>query len=107
MHAELRDEWGEVLASTEAGAVAAALHLVDEEDSRCLRFIDPYGDTVFNELQAPLLNRELSNLIDLVRVEGLVPGPAPERWYTQMATLIAVTTRAEKEHGLYVWFVGD
>ena len=31
--------------------------------SVCLRFIDPYGDATFNQLQLPLLLRELKDAI--------------------------------------------
>lgn len=31
-------------------------------DSVCLRFIDPYGETVFNQLQIPVLIEELAEL---------------------------------------------
>ena len=34
----------------------------NKEDSRCLRFIDPYGDTVFNQLQIPVLEDEIRPL---------------------------------------------
>ncbi len=30
--------------------------------SCCLRFIDPYGDTIFNQLQIPVLIEELTEL---------------------------------------------
>lgn len=32
------------------------------DSTRCLRFIDPYGDTVFNRLQIPVLQSECSEL---------------------------------------------
>jgi hypothetical protein len=35
------------------------LHREDEETCCCLRFIDPYGDTVFNSLQFPVLLEEI------------------------------------------------
>lgn len=33
---------------------------------RCLRFIDPYGDTIFNYLQIPVLIQELNDLLPYV-----------------------------------------
>lgn len=45
----------------------------------CLRFVDPYGDTVFNQVQLPVLIAELEDVVaraddpDLVQsVRGLV-----------------------------------
>ena len=32
------------------------------EKTSCLRFIDPYGDTVFNQLQIPLLIEEIQHV---------------------------------------------
>jgi len=32
---------------------------VDRDDTKCVRFIDPYGNTVFNGLQLPVLIAEL------------------------------------------------
>ncbi len=38
----------------------------DDEASPCLRFIDPYGDTVFNLLQIPLLIQEISESLERI-----------------------------------------
>ena len=35
----------------------------EDEGSYCLRFIDPYGDTVFNSLQMPIFIKELEQAI--------------------------------------------
>lgn len=32
---------------------------VDDPRFKCLRFVDPYGDTVFNQLQLPELSEDL------------------------------------------------
>ena len=34
------------------------------KESFCLRFIDPYGDTTFNQLQIPVLVSELRSLLE-------------------------------------------
>lgn len=39
-----------------------ALGLPGVQDTVCLRFIDPYGDTVFNQLQIPVLITEFETL---------------------------------------------
>jgi hypothetical protein len=39
-----------------------ALSLSDQKETSCLRFIDPYGDTVFNQWQIPVLIAELQSL---------------------------------------------
>jgi len=40
--------------------LAWLLSLPDDEKTSCLTFIDPYGDTVFNGLQLPILLGELT-----------------------------------------------
>jgi hypothetical protein len=42
-------------------------HLVLQTDltrTACLRFIDPYGDTTFNQLQIPILIEELESVFE-------------------------------------------
>ncbi len=38
------------------------LYLAVLDSTACLRFIDPYGNTLFNGLQLPVLQKELSEL---------------------------------------------
>jgi hypothetical protein len=38
------------------------LTVTELDGTSCLRFIDPYGDTLFNQLQLPALRRELESL---------------------------------------------
>jgi hypothetical protein len=40
--------------------LAWLLRLADDEETICLRFIDPYGDAIFNGLQLPVLLAELT-----------------------------------------------
>jgi hypothetical protein len=99
----------------------------------CLRFIDPYGDTVFNRLQIPVLQDELQmlavqltepNLVEvkrlyLKRAEGW-PQRALDEAHKEMDTLSIEVLRQHLEqllrlisdtlakgHGHYVRFVGD
>ena len=64
-------------------------------DSCCLRFIDPYGDTTFNQLQLPVLVAEL----------GAAAKAAPT--LRQRIESLAVFIEAAREPHLYVKFVGD
>jgi hypothetical protein len=41
------------------GFVGWLLSLAKHDGTMCLQFVDPYGDTVFNGLQLPMLRREL------------------------------------------------
>lgn len=60
-HDELGRDIGDMVADTEG---AIGLSLPDPSDSAfiCLRFVDPYGDTIFNHLQAAVLLREWDTL---------------------------------------------
>ena len=52
---------GELLDISEA--VEKFLPAYDATEFQCLRFVDPYGDTVFNHLQIPQLVSELETLL--------------------------------------------
>jgi hypothetical protein len=47
------------------GLLAAVLQSSHLNDTACLRFIDPYGETLFNTLQMPVLLEELESLTSL------------------------------------------
>jgi hypothetical protein len=69
----------------------------DLSASICLRFIDPFGDTVFNRAQAAVLLEELT----VVRTQA----DAETRKFIDNAIRLA-RLAARKPH-LYVRFVGD
>jgi hypothetical protein len=64
----MEDERGARLAEVPdpRGFVGCILSLAGHANTACLRFIDPYGNTVFNQLQIPDLIRELEVARDLV-----------------------------------------
>jgi hypothetical protein len=61
------------------GNLAKFLVMVDADSTACLRFIDPYGDTVFNSLQIPVLEVEVK---------------------ARLSTLGSGRLRADREHQL-------
>jgi hypothetical protein len=63
-----------------------------------LRFVDPYGDTVFNCLQVPHLLRDLEVL------EGLTTDKAVHDQIAQLKTMCQVCLATPH---LYVKFIGD
>ena len=64
----------------------------------CLRFIDEYGDTTFNQLQIPLLLRELRGAVHrCTNLEARAHG----------AKLESLVATAEGEMHTYVKFIGD
>jgi hypothetical protein len=42
------------------------------DSTHCLQFIDPYGDTVFNRFQMPVLQSECSALVSLLTESNLL-----------------------------------
>lgn len=65
--------------------------------SSCVRFIDPYGDTLFNQLQLPVLTQELEEILVHVHDEE-----------TRKALRAAITFVEESRSlGVFVRCLGD
>jgi hypothetical protein len=76
-------------------------HLVLNTDltgTTCLRFIDPYGDTIFNQLQIPILIDELQSILGKVQDDQI-------RDHLQRAIELAEKSRGEIH--TYLKFHGD
>ncbi len=71
-----------------------------ETDSRfaCLRFVDPYGDTVFNGIQAPYLEADLQLLIREGRNQDEI---------AIIEQLLALASVCQDHPHLFVRFIGD
>jgi len=90
-------EDGSVLAEFDADGIPVDVLRLAPQDSTCARFIDPYGDTVFNQLQLPVLIAELSRMIDET---------TDSAFCTQLRSAIQFLAQSEGVHQ-YVRFVGD
>jgi hypothetical protein len=66
--------------------------------STCLRFIDPWGDTVFNQAQIPLLLQELREA-EHSEIESEVRA--------HLGKVIRLVERAEDQTHTYIKFIGD
>jgi hypothetical protein len=64
----------------------------------CLRFVDPYGDTIFNTLQLPVLLQELR-----ARASSMLEPPVAEH----LSKAISLVANAQGHIHTYVRFVGD
>lgn len=76
-------------------------HLVLKTDvtgTTCLRFIDPYGDTTFNQLQIPILIDELQSILRTVQDNQI-------RDHLRRAIELAEKSRGEIH--TYLKFYGD
>jgi hypothetical protein len=60
---ELTDAAGRTIEQIrDGGALRDLIPAVSDERFACWRFVDPYGETVFNHLQLPILRREIALL---------------------------------------------
>jgi len=95
------DEDGEVERSLAASVIRplADILLPDSgiEDTHCLRYIDSYGDTVFNRLQ-------FDQLRDEIEARKAVATPIQQNGLNRILDLI---TFAQAEPHRYVRFYGD
>ena len=76
-------------------------HLIRESDVKhtcCLRFIDPYGSTVFNRLQMPQLLNELEDLHKFIK-----SGEQAEL----LSKIKELVQRCDQEPHLYIKIYGD
>jgi hypothetical protein len=98
--------WLRVVLQNEAGcqigdAVDIVAHIfprLDDERFVCLRFIDPYGDTLFNALQAKIVDDESSIL--KTGIQGHQERAAVER-------IQSLAKMCQSEPHLYLQFIGD
>jgi len=74
--------------------------LPDREDatSPCLRFVDPFGDTLFNHIQIPLVATEL---------EKRLRGSSKPEVKAHCAALLKLVAATVGEEHTYVRFSGD
>ncbi len=80
------------------GVIAASLPHPSDSTYGCVRFIDPYGDTIFNRLQAAVMVEEWDRLKLAFSERGA------EALWTEVRELIV---RCSEEPHTYVRFVGD
>lgn len=64
----------------------------------CLRFVDPYGDTVFNQHQIPIVQQEL---------EASLPLAPDSNVGEHIARVVELLRRAAGQVHTYMWFIGD
>lgn len=64
----------------------------------CLRFVDPYGDTIFNTIQIPVLLHELNSLASK---------PLAPRVAEHLNKAISLVANAQDHMHTYIRFVGD
>lgn len=73
--------------------------LIPTEGSGLLSGVDPYGDTVFNGVQADRLARELADLLERHDLT--------DRERRGLARLQVLAEQVSSGVHLYLWFIGD
>ncbi len=91
-------ELGEPIADFDAGK-SIDLRIVEEapDTSACLRFIDPYGTLIINQLQLPVL---------LTEFENMSQSSSDSVFKENIARLVNFLKESEGTH-IYVRFIGD
>ena len=80
------------------GVIARSLPYLDDHTYSCIRFIDPYGDTIFNSLQAKVMIGEWDRF-----KESFSEKDAETLW----ADVRNLIVRCANEVHVYLWFIGD
>jgi hypothetical protein len=94
---EWQDEFGRPLARYDGPLVGGGLSEAARPTSACLRFIDPYGNTVFNQWQLEVLRGELAEVAaDVASSQRLVA-----------MALLKFIDQARDHVQTYVKFIGD
>jgi hypothetical protein len=96
VNVELREESGRVVERAGGDGLMERLRRAADSGSPCPRWIDPYGDTAFNHMQAALV-REL---------ETARPS-APASDVESFNRLIELARAGAEGVHLYVWCIGD
>jgi hypothetical protein len=79
-------------------ALARALSRLDRHGSGKLGWVDPYGDTLFNEQEAQVAGEEAA---------ALVEGCDDEQQMAALLDLAELLEACAAAPGSYVWFMGD
>ena len=96
INVRIQDERGALIEDFDDLEVVRALLQGEAKGTVCLQYIDPYGDTYFNQLQLSVLQAEIAGAAKRL--------PAELRLRAQ--NFAAFLRRAEAVH-TYVRFVGD
>ena len=93
-----QDERGVEQARYAGPSITTALVACAKIDSKCLQFIDPYGDTTFNAKQVTALESELGQLLE----DGIDSSTT-----NQATLLLEFVKQVQKRTHLYLKFIGD
>jgi len=97
--AELQTEDGETIQDVgDPQSLLQRLLSFHDERSSCLRFVDPYGDTTFNQRQIPVLITEL---------EKAIQSSSDTEAKRHGSRVLELVKKATDEPHIYIKFIGD
>ena len=70
----------------------------EQDEGVCLRFIDSYGDTIFNQAQIPVLIRE---------IHAAIERSTDEEINAHASKVLDLIKKADGELHTYIRFIGD
>lgn len=79
-------------------ALARALSALDRHGSGKLGWVDPYGDTLFNEQEAQVARQEVTTLTQ---------GCTEDQQKAALVDLAELLEACAATPGSYLWFMGD
>lgn len=92
------DEQIQFISDAQGALMAFVLRSVGVDNTVCLRFIDPFGDTTFNQRQLPILASEL---------EAAASAGAAMETVDQLRSIARLVRTAEGKGHTYIKFIGD
>jgi hypothetical protein len=95
---EWQDERGKTLARYEGPLLDMAFCALGQPDSVCFRFIDPYGNTTFNQWQIESFDQELRTARQKT---------ADDKLAASLDALIEFVAQARGQTHTYIKFIGD
>ncbi len=99
INVQLREESGEIINEVlDPRMVLSRAARNGFSDTRLLRYLNPWGDAIFNQAQAA----DLAN--DIVKLKNDNPGTALLELLSAIEPLVE---RLAHETHLYLWFMGD
>ena len=92
------DEQIQFISDAQGALMSFVLRSAGLHNTLCLRFIDPFGDTTFNQLQLPVLATELDDAASASEITDTAD---------QLRRIARLVRTAEGKVHTYIKFIGD
>ena len=92
------DEQIQFISDAQGALMSCVLRSAGLDNTLCLRFIDPFGDTTFNQRQLPFLATELDDAASAIETTDTAD---------QLRRIARLVRMAEGKVHTYIKFIGD